>query len=556
MPYLKIDGFTGIIPKTTAGLLPESAAQVATNLRLESGAIQPWYGEVEVFDPAITPHAQSIYLFSGPTGAEPVWLVSQTDEDIVPGPVADLDEFRLYYTSPAFAPRKTNWAMATSTGKPPYPNAYYEMGTPGPVVAPVLKASGGGKAPVETRAYIYTFLTVFGTVVEESAPSNAALVTCNAAGDTVTVSGFEAPPAGLYNYKFLRIYRSVTGSTSANYQLVAEVPIGTQSYDDKLPVEELGLIIASSYFTPPPKELHGLVAMPGGFLAGFVGNQVWFSEPYIPHAWPSIYMQTTDYPIVGMAVIGTSLVVLTDRYPYIFTGSTPTGITPDKLGLLEPCVSKRSITTDQFGAIYASPNGLVSLSLGGQEVVTQKLIRRDQWQSYGPETMFGEIYNNMYVGFYQNPDAQYRTLVMYRNDNPPLSVYDFPGAASFIEPSTGFLYGVNAGDGKIYRLDAAPAAPTRSYIWKSKLFVPPSPCSFAWIQVLADFANHTLIERPIKVRLFVDREFFYEFVPQSTEPIRLPAVKRGYSWEIELVGTMPVLRVLMATSVADLKGIA
>lgn len=556
MPYLKIEGFTGIIPKLTAGMLPDNGAQVAKNLRLESEAIQPWYGEVEVFDPRLNPRAANIYLFLGPPEEKPIWLASPDDVDYVPGPVADLDEFRLYYTSPAFPPRKTNWEMATVYGGPPYPNTYYEMGTPGPTKAPELSASGEGEEPVETRAYIYTFLTVFGDVVEESAPSNAGLITCNTAGDTVTVSGFEAPPVGLYNYQFMRIYRSVTGASSANYQLVVELPIGTESYEDSLTVAELGLIITSSYFTPPPKELQGLVAMPGGFLAGFVGNQVWFSEPYIPHAWPSIYMQTTDYPIVGLAVVGTSLVVLTDRYPYIFTGSTPTGITPDKLGLLEPCVSKRSITTDQFGAIYASPNGLVSLSLGGQENVTQKLIRRDQWQSYGPETMFGEIYNNMYVGFYRNPDAEYRTLVMYRNDNPPLSVYDFPGTASFIEPTTGSLFGVNAVDGKIYRLDASPNAPTREYTWKSKLFVLPEPCSFAWVQVLADFAQYSTQQRPLKVRLYVDREFFYEFEPQSAEPIRLPAVKRGYSWEVELTGTMPVLRILMATTVAELKGLS
>lgn len=557
MPYLKLDGFSGIIPKVTAALLPDTSAQVANNLRLESGAIQPWYGETVAFDPQLPTPANDIYLFAGPRDADPVWLISNEDIDYVPGPIADVDEFRLYYTSETGTPKKTNWAMATADGAPPYPNTCYEMGTPGPITAPTLKASGGGKEPVETRSYIYTFITEFGSVLEESAPSDAALISCNAAGDTVTVSGFDAPPTGQYNYKYLRIYRSVTGSSSVSYQLVEQLPVDTVYYADSKAVEELGLQLVSSYFIPPPEGLRGLVAMPGGFLAGFVGNQVWFSEPYIPHAWPSIYMQTTDYPIVGLAVLGGSLLVTTDRYPYIFTGTTPTGITPDKLGLLEPCVSKRSITSDQYGVLYASPNGLVSLSLGTQQVITQSLYRRDQWDALEPSTLFGEIYNNMYVGFYRRrADDKYQTFILYRNENPPLSTYDFPGTASFIEPKSGSLYGVNADDGKIYLIDSVPHKPTRSYTWRSKLFILPIPSSFAWLQVIADFARYSTAERPLKVRLFVDQQLFYEIEPTTPEPIRLPAVYRGYAWEVELVGTMPVLRVLMATTVAELKEIA
>lgn len=556
MPYLRIEGFSGIIPKVTAGLLPDNAAQIARNVRLESRAIMPWYGEQEVYNPGLGPDIKTIYRFTGPSNKIPVWFAFKDDVDVVRGPVADVSEYRLYYTGDKITPRKTNWAMATANGLPPYPNDYYEMGTPGPTKPPVVSAAGSGSTPSETRAYLYTFVTEFGSVKEESAPSDAALVTCNASGDAVTIQGFQTPPSGKYNYKYIRIYRTVTGASSVNYQLVVELPIGTTSYVDKLRVEELGIVLASSYFTPPPAGLKGLVSMPGGFLAGFVGNQLWFSEPYIPHAWPSIYMQTTDYPIVGLAVLGNSLVVLTERYPYTFTGSTPTGITSDKLGLLEPCVSKLSITSDQYGVIYASPSGLVSLSIGDQSIITQSLIRRDQWDEYAPETMFGEIYNNMYIGFYRGKDKKSRTIVVYRNDNPPLSNYDFPGVASFVEPSTGNLYGVDEREGKIFQLDAAPTPPARDYHWKSKLFILPVPTSFAWMQILADFARYDIKARPLGVKIYVDRELFYQFVADTTDPIRLPGGKKGYSWEVELIGTMPVLRVLLATTVAELKEIA
>jgi hypothetical protein len=556
VPTLRIEAFTGIVPKVTAGLLPDNAAQIARNVRLESRAIMPWYGETQVHCPGLHKEIKTIYRFAGPPDKDPVWFVSTEDMDFVRGPVADVSEYRLYYTGDGITPRKTNWAMATANGKAPYPNTYYEMGTPGPKTAPTLTSSGGGEPPKETRAYVYTFVTEFGAVLEESAPSDAALITVNAAGDSVTITDFDAPPQGNYNYRYIRIYRSVTGSSTVNYQLVAQIDITTLSYTDTLTVEELGLILPSSYFTPPPEGLRGIVAMPGGILAGFVGNQVWFSEPYIPHAWPSTYMQTTDYPVVGMAVLNNTLVVLTERYPYTFVGSTPTGMTSDKMGLLEPCVSKLSITSDQYGVLYASPNGLVSISMGEQSVVTQQLIRRDQWQEYSPKTMFGEIYNNMYVGFYRGPDCKCRTLVVYRNDNPPLSNFDFPGTASFVEPTTGELYGVNEFDGCIYRLDDPNEPPKRDFRWKSKLFVLPNPTSFAWIQVLADFARYDPKSRPLGVKIFLDRELFYQFVATTTDPIRLPAGKKAYSLEVELVGTLPVLKVLFSTSAAELKEIA
>ena len=556
MPYLRIEGFTGVIPKTDPLMLPTNAAQVATNVRLETTALRPWCGEKVAFEP--TPrddHIQTIYRYSGPPDTDAVWLVFDDDVDIVAGPIADVKEFRLYYTSDKFSPRKTNWQLATSRGEKPYPNDYQEMGVPGPTSKPKLSAAGGGDTPVETRAYTYTWINVFGDIEEESAPSPAALVSCNSADDTVTISGFGTPPTGRYNYQKLRIYRSVTGSASSNYQQVVELPIDTTAYEDKKLVAELGAVLSSTYYTPPPEGLHGLVVLAGGFLAGFVGNQVWFSEPYVPHAWPSVYMQTTDYPIVGLAAIDNSLLVMTEKYPYVLSGNAPNGMSSVKLGVLEPCVSKRSITQDQYGVMYASPNGLVSASLSGSEVITQQLLLRRQWASYVPETMFGVMYNNMYIGFYRDADCTCRTIVLHRNENPPMSNYSFPGVAAFVEPVTGDLFAVSDEDAKIYHLDVSDQLPDRLYTWKSKPFTMQAPTSFSWVQVFGDYSACVIGETDVEVRIFADGKLFYSFTPTDSSPLRMPAQIKALQWEVELVGTMPVARIIMATSTAELREI-
>ena len=43
------------------------------------------------------------------------WLEFTVDVDVVPGPVADTTDFRVYYTGDG-VPKKTNWAAATTSG--------------------------------------------------------------------------------------------------------------------------------------------------------------------------------------------------------------------------------------------------------------------------------------------------------------------------------------------------------------------------------------------------------------------------------------------------------
>ena len=41
-------------------------------------------------------------------------------------------------------------------------------------------------------------------------------------------------------------------------------------------------------------------------IAGWKDNEVWFCEPYRPHAWPVKYVVNVDYPIVGLGTIDQS----------------------------------------------------------------------------------------------------------------------------------------------------------------------------------------------------------------------------------------------------------
>jgi len=138
MPYLKLEAFSGISPRTGPSNLQPNQAQIAKNVKLQSGELRPWKKSVLAYQPG-TADTRTIYKLENITLGTETWLEWGIDVDVVPSPVADISDYRVYYTD-GVAPRKTNWAMATTsgTGVKPFPIASYNLGVPSPTTAPTL----------------------------------------------------------------------------------------------------------------------------------------------------------------------------------------------------------------------------------------------------------------------------------------------------------------------------------------------------------------------------------------------------------------------------------
>lgn len=606
MTYIALEGFSGISPRTGPSNLAPNQAQVARNLKLQSGELRPWRKPLYNYTPANN-DVRTIYRLQNTATGGAVWLEWETDVNVVPGPIADTSEVRVYYTGDG-APKKTNWNLATTTGSgaKPFPNAYLQMGVPAPTAAPTLSATTG---TAETRVYVYTYVSTFGSVLEESAPSASATISLASTTTSVTISGFATAPtsAAGYNITAVRVYRTVAGV----YTYVGEVSVNPATgvasgsfVDNTATANLVGVSLTSLYYTPPPADLKGLVALPNGVLAGFVGNQVWFSEPYLPHAWPSSYMMTVGAPIVGLGVFGQTLVVCTTANPYLIVGTAPGAMSQEKLPLPEPCVSKKSIVGDQFGVLYASPNGVVSIAPGVQEVITRPLLTRDEWAQYAPSTMVGAIYQNMYLVFYEI-GATKSCLVFQRGDNPPMVQLDTDAQAIYVENTTASVFVVSATDGLIYQLDADPVN-NLFYEWTSKAFILPEPTNFAAMKVQANWDyiddvdaynqvlaqiiaqnqaiwasgaplqstvnavqvdgmmlnGSTLIPQPvqaevrnIQVLINGDDTPVISVGVTNQEPMRMPAGQRYYVYEVTLTGNCPLRTFRMATSIGELRAV-
>lgn len=531
MPTLRLAGFDGLVPRTSPTLLGDTQATVANNVKLYSRELRPWRGPL-LAQAASAP--ETIYKLYNMAGSHR-WLTFSEDADVALSPINDNGEARFYYTTATGTPKKSTYAN--------YPTSY-PIGLPIPTNPPSLELTTQGTGTNQTRAYVFTYVAQFGSVYEESAPSPPETITIKPVDSVVTINGLGTAPSGGYNIIAQRIYRSVTGSSTSSYQFVAEVPVNG-SYADSLKALELGSVLETIGWRAPPNDLQGIVplASGSGVLAGFSGNTVCFSEPFYPHAWPLAYQIAIPGKIVGLGVYGSSVVVMTDSYPYVINGGTPGAMSVERIPILEPCVSKKSIAADSEGIFYASPNGLVVIGANGRGVSTKSLYRREEWQLLTPEEMSGEVLDGRYYGV-----SNGTSIVLDRGDVPALSTLDVDATTMHVGRLDAKLYFVNSGDGDIYELEGDDTD-FLTYTWRSKRWRLPQGVTWSAIRLDADYEA---VGRTLTVRLYGDGELLQTITPTSLDPIRVIPF-RCREFEFELEGDMDIRELTLATSVRELR---
>lgn len=247
-------------------------------------------------------------------------------------------------------------------------------------------------------SYVYTFVNDLG---EESAPSPPSSTLLRPDGVTVTVTTPTSIPSGIsseYGIATKRIYRAAVGNTGTVFRFVAEIDLDVADYDDTLTDAQLGEVLESDEFDLPPDDMRGILALPNGIMVGFSKNQLCLSAQNRPHAWPVSFRLTTDTDIVSISNIDNTVVIGTEAYPYMATGTDPASYSMTKLEVQQACVSKRSIgTITDIGVVFASPDGLIAVRGPGQvRNLTENVFTRRQWQDIGPGTIRAVVHDDIY----------------------------------------------------------------------------------------------------------------------------------------------------------------
>lgn len=592
MPALKVTAFGGMVPAQDDTLIAETNSAYTLNTYLDSGALQGLKLPKEVYTlqnptyryvfrlPLIAPDKNHI--------ASSKWVeFEDADTNVLKSPVANDAFERFYFASPS-QPPKYNTKTRMLADDPPF-----LLGIPTPATAPSVTPSGGVSGTTEIRGYVYTWVSAYG---EEGPPSPPTLVT-GKIDDTFAVT-MTAPTTGDTddrNLSKVRIYRTITANTgTATFYLVAEQDISDLTYDDTTSDVTLSgnLILDTADHGGPPTDLKGWVSMPNGMIAGWRDNEIWFCEPFKPWAWPAEYTVSLDANVVGLGVVGQTLVIPTEGFPYAATGISPANMAFSKIGTFEPCMSRASIISTAQGVFYASPNGVVLAAYGVVQNATASLATRDKWLDLvRPETLRAA---RLGASYYAWGSVEVGCFDPVGFEPTAFEQFDFTNAyggilISFTDPRVAWVQMSTQGistdnvmtdiwsgeifiirEGEVLWLDITSGNISSPYLWRSKRFqldeIRNLTCMKVWFTESVDDPDfilnsvrnidtnmtlqpdqYGLIRSYADGRLVMTRELRH-----SGELMRLPSGFKADEWQFEIEARVKITSFQVATSAKEL----
>lgn len=374
--------FFGIFPRLSGRLHPRYHATVAHNVDLTHGTLRPFREPLKIsnstgkvrmhhYDCCLLTYDQCVSI------AE--WLP---------------DCPRLFITG------RTSYPETITLDENCRPT-YRRLGVQRPISPPSLGATPA-QASDTTRevAYVFTFVNNFGEESAPSLPSEAILIEDE---QPVNVMITETPSFE-YDIQKIRIYRRESGyrlgvekeqELITDWFLVAEIPADETTHTDTLPLERVDEALITQEVREPPAGLQNITSIDGSaMLVGSVQNRLYFSSHLKPHSFPTSDEMTLDDNIIALGSLGQSLFVATDGHPYKLVADVGCDNRDCRaivrydhpLPMINCHVGHGSVITP-FGMVYASTDGLVLLSEGGQpQIITTEVLSTDDWRKLQPHT--------------------------------------------------------------------------------------------------------------------------------------------------------------------------
>lgn len=544
---IAISNFKAALPKYSALAIPESHAQTAADCRLESGDIVPLLDNSEAALLALTgAEIASIYLWR--VNADEYWLRFEDQVSVIRSPIADDSYSRIYWSGDSRVSGEVlfSYTPAVYTGGTEYPENYYRLGIPAPGSAPLVAVSGTppDNDSAEARYYVYTYV---GKLGEEGPPSPvSALLDVANDGVTVDISDLvvDSGASTGREIEYIRIYRTVAGSTGSSFLFVAQIAVASTTYSDTKDAAELGEELPSAMWDPPRTSMQGLILTPHGIAFGFLGKIVCASELYLPYAFPRDYELTMSDEVVALGFYDYHVIVGTKGRPVMITGTDPATLSMQELPAIEACASARSMASMGWCAIYASHNGLVMAAQSGATVITGNIFNELQWRELDPTSIHAYEYAGLYVFFWDNGTSQGGYVFDPRRPEDGMRATSQWFKAGHRDILNDALYLIDDND-QVWKWEGGTTS--RTATWKSKRFRVGNPTAFSCCRIRADGYDSVV------VRVYADGALLHEQTVDSARAFRLPRAGRFQEWEIEIETNERVRSIGIAESVTELQ---
>jgi hypothetical protein len=346
----------------------------------------------------------------------------------------------------------------------------------------------------------------------------------------------------------VRIYRTVPGISQTSFFLVATRAVALGHYDDNQKSSRVALreTLTSTTWSPPPDDLEGFVVMPNGFLAGWRGTDLLFSEPFRPHAWPESYTLSVEDEIVGLAAFENNLAVLTTGVPVMASGVSPDAISLTKLGPRNPCVARRSIVPVTGGALYAGEEGLMLVSLSGLNSISYPAVDTDQWaEEFHPENLVAA--RSGQATYLAHWDDTHGFEIELRD--PSRGITNFtasrPIGAFNQDPHERWPLMTSGDDVLHYAANPNVEMP---YRWVSKEFFMARDMNFGAAQINRAAGLGTTVT----FTLIADGVERFSQIVEPDQPFKLPSNYAAQVFQFRLEGDMPLSRLVLAETEKEL----
>ena len=332
----------------------------------------------------------------------------------------------------------------------------------------------------EVDDYFKVALVAFGGVADTSFNgSDRIVLSVSTNGKSLTYASTGTDKATT-NCSAGTVYYDVAepGGTTHTYY---ESTTFTDNYD----VYGLVFPLVSLDYDPPDTEMRGLIRAHNNILAGFVGNELCLSEPGKPWAWPIIYRQIFDAPIVAVAAVSETILVMTEKYPYVVLGNEPANMGQTRIDAPYPCVSKRGVVNMGYGAIYPTHGGLAIWGgSSGLDIITKVVHDWDTWELTGqPSELVAEFFSDKYFGSYTSGS------IIFEQDSETggnLTTSPVKFTAAYYDARDDAFYYASGTAGTVYQWDH-PEQPFTEMSWKSKLIDTPLWINLGAARVVADY---------------------------------------------------------------------
>lgn len=571
MPSIRIQKFAGLLPEVNAKLLREDHAQIAHNTLLWDGWLRP----MPKFTPVLfgTPF---ISLYPSPTTNQGILgdtvlfdAVGAPQEPFPPGAIVGVYNNDIQYRpSASSTPRPLGMFAPTLTGISQVVTNQHLSVYPIPRTYALTYMAGSMEGPPA----VFDSLGRDGTLYE---------------GDIVTI-GFSLNPIELATYGItgLRLYRTVPGfdtgeqienPVETGFHLVNEFttfPLNVIYVDSANAVTNPNdLMLTEQFQRHQLSKVDFLRATESGWLVaggynsflsfGDASGYIQVSERFQWHAWPVQNLVLIPDRIIDTTLFYDDMFIGTANRPYHMRIEFGDSIETDSLKLsIRPfpdsygCVPNSMVTANS-GAMYASKDGLITLEVNEDYVVSKKVTNPGD-QLLNPITPIkidsltnAAWWNGFYLGFCDRIAYLFNVENNHSNEFPlgQLITLDTPIGTPGANVAVGTgLYAMWGNTLYTFPLPGYgyESAEKATYTWKSKKFVMPGLTTMSAAKVV------TALDGPITISIYGDGNLIYTYVVTNNEPFRLPHQHKCITWEFILTGTAAVQEVHISTSMREL----